>query len=340
MRVLVTGGTGFVGGHTVAALAGAGHDVRLLVRRPEQVPVTLAPLGVDAGDVPEVVVGDVLDDASVAAALEGMDAVVHAAAVYTSDPRRRQEVARTNVRATSIVLGQAAAAGLDPVIHVSSTAALVRRGGSGPDLPLGDMTTTYAGSKVESEAVARELQGEGHPIVCVYPGAVLGPHDPYRGDQGELVRWLLRGLFPVWPRGGLHYVDVRDVAAVVLAVLEPGRGPRRYVVPGHHLTGAELYGTLSRVAGRRLPHVELPGRLLAPPLRVLDEVVARLPARLRYPAESEGVGMIARDTRLHDRPARLELGIEPLPLEDSLRDTARWLVGSGRLHPARAPALA
>ncbi|WP_289017830.1 NAD-dependent epimerase/dehydratase family protein [uncultured Ornithinimicrobium sp.] len=336
MRVLVTGGTGFVGGHTVAALVGAGHHVRLLVRRPQQVPVTLDPLG---AEVTDVVVGDVLDDASVAAALEGMDAVVHAAAVYTSDPRRREDVARTNVGATRIVLGRAVARGLDPVVHVSSTAALVRRGGSGPDLPLGDMTTTYARSKVESEVVARDLQGKGHPVVCVYPGGVLGPHDPYHGDQGELIRWLLRGVFPVWPRGGLHYVDVRDVAAVVLALLEPGRGPRRYVVPGHHLTGTQLYGTLSRVAGRRLPHVELPGRLLAPPLRALDEVVARLPARLRYPAESEGVEMIARDTRMDDRPGRVELGIEPLPLEDSLRDTARWLVGSGRLRPARAPAL-
>lgn len=336
MRVLVTGGTGFVGGHTVAALVGAGHDVRLLVRRPEQVPVTLEPIGTSVSDV---VVGDVLDEASVAAALEGMDAVVHAAAVYTADPRRRDEVAGTNVRATRIVLGQAAGAGLDPVVHVSSAAALVRRGGSGPDLPLGDLTTTYGRSKVESEAVARRLQDAGHPVVCVYPGGVLGPDDPYRGDQGEMVRWVLRGLFPMWPRGGLHYVDVRDVAAVIVAVLEPGRGPRRYVVPGHHLTGRELYATLSRVAGRRLPHVDLPARALAPPLRAADRLVARLPARLRYPAESEGVEMIGRDTRLDDSLARSELGIVPRSLEESLRDTARWLVASGRLDPRRAPAL-
>ncbi|MGC5583418.1 NAD-dependent epimerase/dehydratase family protein [Ornithinimicrobium sp. W1665] len=336
MRVLVTGGTGFVGGHTVAALVGAGHDVRLLVRRPEQVPVTLGPLGVEVSDL---VVGDVLDDASVAAALDGTDAVVHAAAVYTSDPRRRQEVARTNVRATRIVLGLAAAAGLDPVVHVSSTVALVRRGGSGPELPLGDMTTTYGRSKVESEVVARELQAEGRPVVCVYPGGVLGPHDPYRGDQGEMIRWILRGLFPIWPSGGLHYVDVRDVAAVILAVLEPRRGPRRFVVPGHHVTGRELYSTLSRVSGRRLPHVDLPARVLAPQLRATDHLMARLPARLRYPAESEGVEIFGRDTRLDDGPARTELGIVPLSLEESLRDTTRWLVGSGRLDPARAPAL-
>jgi dihydroflavonol-4-reductase len=336
MRVLVTGGTGFVGGHVVATLVEAGHEVRLLARRPEQVPVTLRPLGVSVADV---VTGDVLDVGSVVDALEGMGAVVHAAAVYTSDPRRREEVAHTNVRATRVVLGQAVAAGLDPVVHVSSTAALVRRGGSGPDLPLGDLTTAYGMSKVRSEAVARELQGEGRPVVCVYPGGVLGPDDPYRGDQGELVRWLLRGLFPIWPAGGLHCVDVRDVAAVIAAVMKQGRGPRRYVVPGHHVTGAELYATLSRVAGRRLPHVELPARLLSPPLGVLDRLVARLPARLRYPAESEGVEMFARDTRMDDRPAREELGIEPISLEDSLRDTARWLVESGRLDRSRVPAL-
>lgn len=265
--------------------------------------------------------------------------MVHAAAVYTSDPRRRQLVARTNVRATRIVLGRAAAAGLDPVIYVSSTAALARRGGSGPDLPLGDMTSTYVRSKIESEAAARELQDEGHPVVSVYPGGVFGPHDPYRGDQGEMIRWILSGRFPLWPRGGSHYVDVRDVAAVVVALMEPGRGPRRYVVPGHHVTGQELYATLSRVAGRRLHHVDLPAGPMTAPMRAVDHLAARLPASLRYPAESEGVELYGRDTRLDDGPARTELGVEPRTLEESLRDTTRWLVESGRLHARRVPAL-
>lgn len=129
VKVLVTGGTGFVGSHAVRALVRSGHHVRLLARRPEQVPVSLAPHAVMADDV---VAGDVTDPRCVAAALEGCDAVVHAAAVYSLDPRRRDEVLRTNELATELVLGSAVEAGVDPVVHVSSTVALARFGGTGP----------------------------------------------------------------------------------------------------------------------------------------------------------------------------------------------------------------
>src|SRR5262245_52343977 len=118
MRTLVTGGTGFVGSHAVAALARAGHDLRLLVRRAEQVAVSLGPFGVEVADV---VVGDVLDEPAVSGALEGCDAVVHAAGIFSLDPRRSEDMRRTNQRATELVLSSAVDRGLDPVVHVSTT---------------------------------------------------------------------------------------------------------------------------------------------------------------------------------------------------------------------------
>jgi nucleoside-diphosphate-sugar epimerase len=117
MRVLITGGTGFVGSHIVAAAVGAGHDVKLLVRRPERVQAALAPLGVDEVDS---VAGDVLDAASVQAAVEGCDALINAAAVFSLDPGEAEKMLATNTRATEIVLEAAIGAGLDPIVHVSS----------------------------------------------------------------------------------------------------------------------------------------------------------------------------------------------------------------------------
>ncbi|MGH8868366.1 MAG: NAD-dependent epimerase/dehydratase family protein [Actinomycetes bacterium] len=341
MRVLVTGGTGFVGAHTVAALSDAGHEVRVLARRPAQLAESLRPLG---ATVPDVAEGDVLDERAVARAMDGCDAVVHAAAVFSTDPRRAEEMRRTNALATERVVAYAAERGLDPVVHVSTTVALTRRGGSGPDLPLGDIRGAYAESKIASERVARRLQEQRAPVVTVYPGSVFGPHDPYRGEQGERVRWILRGLFPLWPAGGIHVVDVRDVARVIAAVLEPRREgrpgavpqPPRYVVPGHHVSGAHLYGTLAELTGRRLPHVTLPGSVIGPATRLIDAVQARLPERWRYPADHEGAEVVLRHTRMDDSRARAELGVEPTPLADVLRDTVRWLVESGRLPARRA----
>jgi len=258
MRVLVTGGTGFVGGHVTSALVRAGHDVRLLVRRAEQVPVTLTPLGVTVADV---LVGDVTDPDSVGNALDGMDAVVHAAAVFSLDPRRVQEVTTTNLRAAELVLQGAVKGGLDPVVHISSTVALTRREGS----------------------------------------------------------------------GGMHCVDVRDVAAVVQAVLEPGRGPQRYVVPGQHIDGAAMFAIVEKVVGRRRPHATIPARLIpvmTKPMGLMNRV---LPAGWHIPADYEGALVVSFDTHVPDRAARADLGIEPRAFEDTIRDTVRWMVDTGRI---------
>ena len=257
MRVLVTGGTGYVGSHIVLALLRDGHDVRLLVRRPEQVAETFDPHGVTfAAD--DVVAGDVLDADSVSRALEGCDAVVHAAAIFSLDPRKAKAMLDTNAQATRVVLTAALERGCDPAVHISSSVALMRHGGSGPDLPLGDIEHAYSRSKVLSEIEARKLQDEGRPVVTVYPGAIFGPHDPYVGSQTERFLWLVRGWFPVWSKGGVLASDVRDTAAVVAAVMQPGKGPRRYVVPGIQMTGNDLYGAVTKAIGRRRPHVDVP----------------------------------------------------------------------------------
>ncbi len=333
MRILVTGGTGFVGSHIVLALQERGHDVRLLARRREQVTATFAPHDVKIR--PEaVVVGDVLDADAVTRALEDCEAVVHAAAVFTFDPRRSAEMIDTNAAATRLVLTKALEQGCDPVVHISSTVALTRRAGSGPDLPLGDIPLPYSRSKVASEEVARVHQAAGRPVVTVYPGAVYGPHDPYRGEQTARLAWIARGLFPLWPSGGLHSVDVRDVAAVVASAVEKGRGPRRFIVPGHHVNGPQLFAAVSAATGRRRPRVPLAPRLAVASTRAIDAVQSRLPEGWRYPADREGTEIILRDTRFDSSATERELGVTARPFEDSVRDTLAWMVEDGRL-PAR-----
>jgi dihydroflavonol-4-reductase len=144
MRVLVAGGTGFVGSHSVAALVSGGHQVRLLVRSPDRVARSLSPLGV--AEV-ESVVGDVTVPGSVEEAMAGCDAVLHAAAVYSVDPRAASRVGETNVRAAEVVLGTAVRMGLDPIVHVSSYTALLPPEPRGavltPDSPVGRPGLAY-----------------------------------------------------------------------------------------------------------------------------------------------------------------------------------------------------
>ena len=107
--MLVTGGTGYLGSHSVAALARAGHRIRVLARSAEKVPAALGPLGVSGM---ETAIGDVTEPAAVERALTGCDAVVHAASVFSLDVRRVGEMTAVNVRGTEVVLGTAHRLGL------------------------------------------------------------------------------------------------------------------------------------------------------------------------------------------------------------------------------------
>lgn len=123
MRVLVTGGTGFVGGWTAKAIADAGHSVRFLVRNPARLKTSVAKLGVDVSDF---AVADISDRDSVREALNGCDAVVHSAALVATDPRETSRMLSTNMAGAQNVLGQAVELGMDPIVHVSSFTALFR----------------------------------------------------------------------------------------------------------------------------------------------------------------------------------------------------------------------
>lgn len=320
MKVLVTGATGFVGSHTVAALTRLGHDVRLLVRTPSKVASALAPLGCPVpGDVAQ---GDVTDAASVRAALDGCDAVVHAAAVYSLDPAREAEIAATNVASTRLVLEAAVEKGLDPVVHVSSFVGLLPGPGVpvGAEVAIGTPEGTYCISKADSERIARDLQAAGHPVVVVWPGMVMGPHDPYLGDSNQILKGWLSGSVTQLARGTMPINDVRDVAEVIARCIERGRGPRRYFAVDGAVSHDRVGPLLAEAVGR-------PVRTLAFPVPL-----ARFSSRwFGVPPSEEGPYIAGCRFQPDARLTREELGVAFRPVTETLRDTARWLVEARHL---------
>jgi nucleoside-diphosphate-sugar epimerase len=232
VRVLVTGGTGLVGSHATARLIADGHAVRALVRDAGRLAQVLAPLGVSMDRV-EPALGDVLEPAGVRAAASGCDAAIHAAGFYSHEPREAKRLVRTNVEGTRNVLESALAAGLDPVVHVSSMLALFPPPGPRmrPEDPPTEPRAVYSRTKADAERVARALQAKGAPVVTVYPCSVQGPHDPtvvkgVRTGPHLLAEALRTGRVLV-TQGGLGYTDARDLARVLAATLRPAQGPRR-----------------------------------------------------------------------------------------------------------------
>lgn len=323
MRVLVTGGTGFVGGWTAKAIADAGHQVRFLVRTPAKLERTVGRLGVDTSDY---AVADITDRAAVRAAMSGCDALVHSAALVATDPRETAHMLQTNMGGAQNVLGQAVDLGLDPIVHVSSFTALFHPGLTTltADLPVVGGADGYGQSKAQVEIYARGLQDAGAPVNITYPGMVLGPPagDQF-GEAGEGVKAALAMRVIPGRGGGWLIVDVRDVATLHAALLEPGRGPRRYMAGGHRVSVTELAALLGRTAGIRMLAVPVPDIALRTAGTILDQAERWLP--IDTPFTAAGMQYYTQMPASDDSPSEQQLGVVYRDPADTLADTVAAL---------------
>jgi nucleoside-diphosphate-sugar epimerase len=329
MKVLVTGGTGFVGAWTAKAAQDAGHQVRFLVRKPERLSTSAEQIGTDISDY---VIGDIADGESTAAALDGCDAVIHCAAMVSTDPNRADEMLNTNLEGARNILGGAARAGIDPIVHVSSFTALFRPDLDvlHADLPVVGGSDGYGRSKAAVEAYARGLQDGGAPVSITYPGMVLGPPagDQF-GEAAEGVEAAIKmhgvpGRSAAW-----IVIDVRDLAALHVALLESGHGARRYMVGGQRVPVNELASFISEAAGQTIAAVPVPDVALRSAGRLLDVIGPYLP--FETPINSAAMQYYTQMPASDDEPGKRDLGVTQRDPGETIADTVTGLRQVGRL---------
>ncbi len=196
----------------------------------------------------------------------------------------------------------------------------------------------YYISKADSDRVARGYQENGAPVVITYPGSVWGPNDPHLGESCQNAKAILQYFWTTVPIGGVPISDVRNVAKLHAAVLEKGRGPRRYFAPSQNVSTKSLVRTLSQVTGRWLPCMALPGWTLMWPMRAVDSVQLISPIRMPWNFQAVYVG--ALNHKADDSLTRGEFGIETIPIDQSVADTIRWMYEGNHLSKKLAGHLA
>ena len=326
MRVLVTGGTGFAGSHAVRALRAAGHELRLLVRSAEKVERVFGD-----GAPRDLVVGDITDPDSVGKALEGVDALVHAAAVVSMEGNRAEEVLATNHRGVELVVGGGVERGLESIVYVSSIGAIFTPN-TGPvhrDSPVADedSSSAYGRSKADAELLVRELQDKGAPIRTVYPQSILGPDDPGLSEANHALVVYLRDTM-VDTSSGFELVDVRDLASLIAALVDPALPAGRYIPPGDYRPWPELIELMRELTGWRVRYVPVPGWLLRG-LGVLGDLVKRV-VPFDFPLTSEAMHFATQwpGTRPY-LPPGCELSFRDG--RETYADTIRWLHRDGHI---------
>jgi nucleoside-diphosphate-sugar epimerase len=326
VRVFLTGGTGFIGGEVARLLRERGDDVRALVRTPAKAQALVA-LGC------EVVPGDLSDETALRTAIEGCDAVVHAAAVYEIGvpESRREQLVDANVRGTERVLGAALAAGVGKAVYVSTVAVFgdtrrevadeewIRRAGLG-------VTSLYEQTKVEAHQRAKQIGAQGLPLVTVQPGVVYGPGDS--SEFGGLIDRLLKGRLPLapFPELGVTPVHRDDVAAGILLALDKGVAGESYVLAGEPTTMGDVLAELARVAGKRKPLGALPPVLvkaMVPVGRFVGPLLGFPPNLRELVSSSHHVTLWASSQK-----AQRELGWTFRPLTEGLATIAATSGGS------------
>lgn len=333
--VLVCGGSGFVGSHTVRLLCERGRKVRVLLRK------TSKTQALDGLPV-EIVHGDALDPASLRAAMNGCGSVFYSVVdprFWLTDPT---PIYRNNVEGVVNAMDAALACGIARFIFTSSMGTL----GMNPDGPVTedipfnwrDRASPYILARLEAEerflAYCRE---RGLPGVALCVANTYGPEDFGPTPHGKALWETARGAMKHTLDAGAPMVDIRDVAEAALLAETRGRLGERYIIAGEFISNRDLYTLATRECGNPPPKL-IPLRT-AYAIAWITERVLKLLRRKDFLVSTDAVFLSNAFQQMDNGKARRELGWNPRPVAETVRDAVAWYARHEQQGEARTPAL-
>jgi dihydroflavonol-4-reductase len=319
-QTLVTGGSGFIGQHLVAALLAYGHRVRILDLRPPTCPTTGA----------QYVPGSVLDPERVREALDDVAEVYHLAALPGMWIPRKDDFQAVNCRGTEIMLDAARKRGVSRFLHCSTESILfsspasfaVEQVCTTPD----EMPGAYTRSKLFAERRASQTAASGFPVVIASPTMPIGPHHGNLTPPTLMLQHFLNRRVQIYFDFVLNLVDVRDVAAGLVLAMRHGQCGHRYILGGEAIPLSKLLSRLRAISGRKAVPVPVPA-MIAQTTALAMEFVADHVTHRPPTATVEGVRIAMRSKSLSSEKSRRELGYAPHTIECALREVVGSFVG-------------
>ena len=324
-KYLVTGATGFLGRAVVEELVRRRAQVYALVLHNDPY-IDLLPKEVHTD------IGDVCDKSSLADFFAGADSrtcVIHCAGIVSVASRPGPRLYQVNVGGTWKVLRQCMEHGVGKMLYVSSVHAI-------PEKPKGCIITEdcefspglvdgdYAKSKATATALVFDAAERGLNASIVFPSGIIGPGDLQGGSFTSMAKSFLAGKLPLAVRGGYDFVDVRDVAAGILACSESGEPGKGYILSGHYVTIRRMLQVIGTAAKRRYRPICLPLGLakLAAPYYERRSLKDR--KQLFFTPHSDSV--LASNGQFSHAVATKCSAYQPRPTEETLLDMTAWLL--------------
>ena len=326
-KVLVTGATGLLGANVVRTLLERGYEVRALVRRTSNLKAL-------EGVTVELCEGDITDEGSIRAAVDGCDYAVHAAALVSMWPGHFKLMERVNVEGTRNFLNACKAYGrLERLVHVSSVDAIGMRSRENPadeavPWDYSQYRNGYALTKKRAQDIALEFAAGGMPVVVVNPTYMFGAHDA-KPSSGQMIIEVVRKRARFYTTGGNNFVDVLDVAAGIANALVAGSPGELYILGNddYNLSYREIFSLIADITGAPKPLAPIPRpvALLAGRLSDAVSMVLNKPTQLSYAAAFMGY----QPHYFTSKKARTKLDLPQSPVEGAIERAYAWFRQNG-----------
>ncbi|HVR61273.1 MAG TPA: NAD-dependent epimerase/dehydratase family protein [Polyangia bacterium] len=322
-KILITGGSGFLGGHLLRQLCERGEAGELRVLAQSSPPAWMRALPI------EIATGSVTSAADMARAMEGVDRVYHLAGLVSYKPADAHRMYDVHVGGTRTVCEAAARAGVRRIV-MSSTSGIVAVSTRADEFP--DETSPapveiiarwpYYASKLYQEEAARRACGSKIELVVLNPSLLLGPGDDRLSSTRVVLQFLAREIALI-PPGGLNFVDVRDVAALFPVAMERGAPGERYLAGGYNWTFEEFLGRLERMSKVPGPKFQARGKL--PLLATRAQAALYRHWGRNPPIEPQSLEMSEYFWYFESGKAARELGFIPRDAAATLFDTVKYV---------------
>jgi dihydroflavonol-4-reductase len=320
-KILVTGGTGFLGTHIVRQLIDEGEkNLRVMA---SSVPAWMKDAGVEAAE------GSVTNKTNVAEAVRNVSAIYHLAGKVSRDNNDAAQMNKIHIEGTRILCEAAKEAGVKTFLLASSSGTIavseteeVKDETYPTPLEIISRWAYYASKFYQEKTALENFDGKGLKLVILNPSLLLGAGDERLSSTKPVLDFMARKI-PLTPSGGLNFVDARDAAAAFITALENGKHQEKYLLGAVNYSFVEFFGRLERLTGVSAPMLRLPKKLAVSGSNLIESLFKNW--NKTSPIQPKEVEQAEHFWYFDSDKAERELNFTPRDPNETLQDTISYL---------------